>query len=48
MQIVTSPPKKIIYKFLFFTFLSARQQQLSFGYHSGGSAAVSIGLSSRV
>ena len=45
MQIVTSPPKK---KFLFFTFLSARQQQLSFGYHSGGSAALSIGLSSRV
>ena len=44
MQIVTSPPKKI----LFFTFLSAQHQQLSFGYHSGGSAVLSIGLSPRV
>ena len=45
MQIVTSPPKKILYKFLFFTFLSA-WQQLSFGQHSGGVSVSRIGLRS--
>ena len=48
MKIVASPPKKIMYKFLFFAcFLSAQQYQLSFGQHSGGGVVSSTGLSPR-
>ena len=36
MQIVTSLPKNIMYKFLFFTWFCSARRQLSFGYHSGG------------
>ena len=46
MQIVTSPSKEILYKFLFFTCFWSPRQQLSFGQHFGGGVVSSIGLSS--
>ena len=45
MQIVTSTPKEIIYKFLFFACFWSTRQQLIFGWHSGGGVVSSIGLS---
>ena len=36
IKIVTSPPKKTMYKFLFFPLFWSTQQQLSFGWHFGG------------
>ena len=48
MQIVASPPKKIMYKFLLFVYFLSARQQLSFGQHSGRGVVLSIGLSSRV
>ena len=42
MKILTSPPKKIMYKFLFFTCFWSAEQQLSFGKHSGGGVISSI------
>ena len=47
MQIVTSPPKKIMFKFLFFTYFWSARQQLSFGYHSCSGDVSNIGLSLR-
>ena len=35
MQIVTSSPKKIMYKFLLFTCFWLARQQLNFGWRSG-------------
>ena len=48
MKIVASPPKKIMYKFLFFTWFWSAWQQLSFGWHFGGGVVSRIDLSSHV
>ena len=47
MQIVTTPPEKIIYKGLFFVCFCLARQQLSFVYHSSKGVVSSIGLSPR-
>ena len=47
MQIVTSPPKKNIYKVSFFACFWSARQQLSFGQHTGGGVVSSIDLSPR-
>ena len=47
MQIVTSSPKKIMYKFLLFTCFWLARQQLNFGWRSGWGVISSIGLTSR-
>ena len=44
MQIVTSPPKKIMYKFLLLTYF---WQQLNFAQHCGWGVISNIGLNSR-
>ena len=48
MQIVTSPLKKKIYKFLFFAWSWSARQQMSFGYYFDRGAVSSITLSLRV
>ena len=44
---MTSPPKNVMYKFLFFAWFLSAQHQLRFGKHSGGSVVSSTGLSPR-
>ena len=42
---MTSPPKKVMYKFLFFAYFLSAQHQLRFVKHSGGGVVSSTGLS---
>ena len=44
---MTSPPKKVMYKFLFFACFLSAQHQLRFGLHSGGGVVSSTSLTSR-
>ena len=42
---MTSPPKKVMYKFLFFACFLSAQRQLRFGKHSGVGVVSSTALS---